>query len=215
MRKERNLERRTEPNRQNKRRKINETEYEEVKENWGRPDRKESGEKRTNDDTENPPKKKMRQTKIGEKFRSKPRKETTPEAIKPPLENNEKKKNIEIDMTLEREKELIQRNKGDKRFHDIEKIWRELEERRENQEREDMKRKEKALQKEKTWEIIRFCRDYIKTHEGEWMKRQEEELEKKIETARNDEKKIRFGKIKEKKAVIQEKKDKETIEAKI
>ena len=46
MRKERNLERKTDYKEQNKRRKINENEYQEVKESWGRPENKGNGEKR-------------------------------------------------------------------------------------------------------------------------------------------------------------------------
>ena len=181
-----------------------------IKEKRGRPELKEVGEKRKDVEKEGEPKKKrFRQATIEESLREK----TTLDVERHPLEKNydEKEKNKEV----EKENEMLSRNKGDYRFHDVETIWRNLEERREKQEREDLKRKKKAKDKEKSWEMIRFCKDFIKKHEGEWMKEKKVEIQRRQQEEAEDQKRKRFQEIKEKKERSQEKRNTRTLEEKI
>ena len=82
-----------------------------------------------------------------------------------------------------------------------------MEERREKQERYDIARKEKARGKEKSWEMIRMYRAYIKEHEGEWMTRRVTQVEEKKKSEEEEDKNIRFSKIKAKKSEMREKRD--------
>ena len=73
IRKEKNCERMTEPNKTNKRRKLDNNEFEVINETWGRPDKKENGDKRQENPEKKsePPVKRLRQMKIEEGWLSK------------------------------------------------------------------------------------------------------------------------------------------------
>ena len=99
IRKEKNCERMTEPNKTNKRRKLDNNEFEVINETWGRPDKKENRDKRQ----ENPEKKseplmkRLREMKIEEGWLTKENLSEREEVIVKDLareESNEKKNNL-------------------------------------------------------------------------------------------------------------------------
>ena len=143
MRKKRNCERKvTQPNEMNKRRKINETEFEETKTAWGRP---------------NPP-------EIGKK-----RKEEEQGDFQPDRKKIKEQRQIEDEMEdTELIKEMANKYKKDERFHDQEEIEKMRKELVEKEKKATKERKEKAEAFEKSWELARVCKEILKETKGEW-----------------------------------------------
>ena len=103
------------------------------------------------------------------------------------------------------EDELLRKHKGDERFHDMEKIWAALKEKRKLSEQIDTERKQKAKMLETSWALIRLCKEIIKESKGDWIEMEEKNNMEKKKEEEKDEKKERIRKGKKKKELILEK----------
>ena len=184
LRKAKNVERRPQDhNVENKRRKLENSEYEEQKGCWGRPGEKKP-EKRAEEKEkiENPKIKKMKQTKLGKKIPRKPTPAEMPLESDNGVVDDDRLASGESSSPQEQEMEkLAQRYKNDDRFYDMERINLKRNEAREKLRRLEKDRKDKAKMLEKTWEFARICKEIIEENKGKWEEKGTEDRNKRIE----------------------------------
>ena len=189
MRKERNSDRKvTQPNEMNKRRKINENEYEETKTAWGRANQPEMGTKR---------------------------KEEEEGVFQPARKKVKEQRQFEDEIDTEEMIEMANKYKKDERFHDQDKIETMRKKLFDIEKRAMEERKEKAEAFEKSWELARVCREILKDIKGEWQERAQREHSRRLEGEIIEERKDRFREIGKKKKKIEEDKNQRKIDTRI
>ena len=90
---------------------------------------------------------------------------------------------------------------------------RKIEEEKKNEER--LRKLSRAKELSMRWELSRLCREYIKTHGGDWENRRISEMDRKEKEEREEERTARFKMIEEKKRNLKRKIQTKDIEEKL